>query len=237
MLEVKTPPQKLTKYKRFKLKEVSIVKADKTTPFLAWPGLNYYIFCNLVGLGSLLVFIIFYGGASYLTGLHSFRLRCDFPFEQMIPFVPMMSLPYSMLPPAMMLSSFIIRERRAYWNYVRCLGIQLVIAAAFFILLPTRDGYSEIEPTGAFANVFRFADFLNLDHNNVPSLHVAFAVTTAYTFVSYANTAITKIFINFFCLLIVISTVLTHQHNLVDVIAGYFLARLVYRKHKALKPH
>jgi len=90
-----------------------------------------------------------------------------------------------------------------------------------------RDGYTDIEPTGAFANVFRFADFINLNHNNVPSLHVAFAVTTAYTFASYTNGLIIKIFIASFCALIVVSAVLTHQHNLVDVITGYLLARMV----------
>jgi membrane-associated phospholipid phosphatase len=206
---------------------VSVVRAEKTAPFLAWPGLNHYIFCNLVGLGWTLVFYVIYGGASYLTGLHSFRLKCDFPFEQMIPFVPQMSLPYIMLFPAMALSAFIIRERRAYWRYARSLTVQLMIAAVFFILIPMRDGYTDIEPTGAFANVFRFADFINLNHNNVPSLHVAFAVTTAYTFASYTNGVITKIFIASFCALIAVSAVLTHQHNLVDVITGYLLARMV----------
>ena len=110
-----------------------------------------------------------------------------------------------------------------------------MIAAVIFILIPMQDGFTEVEPTGAFANVFRFADFINLNHNHAPSLHVAFAVTTAYTFASYANEVITKIFIASFCALVVVSTVLTHQHHLVDVIAGFLLARVVSRRKQQSK--
>jgi membrane-associated phospholipid phosphatase len=159
--------------------------------------------------------------------LHSFRLRCDFPFEQKIPFVPEMSLAYLCLMPAMQLSPFVIRERRAYLRFARALWIQSLVAGGFFLLLPARDGFAAIEASGPLAGLFRFVDLINLDHNNVPSLHVAFAVTTARAYSAYARGRAAKGIIAGLGGLVVASTLLTHQHNLVDVITGYILARVV----------
>lgn len=196
-------------------------------PFIAWPGWNHLGFTIAIGLVWSLLFYAVYGGAAHLTGLHSFRLTFDLPFEQHIPFVPGMALAYLALFPAMMLSPFIIRERPAYWNYARVLAIETLIAGACFLVLPARDGFPVPDPQGPLAELFRLADLVNLEHNNVPSLHVAFAVTTARIYASYSGNSPIRATIAALCGLVVISTLLTHQHNLADIITGYLLAHVV----------
>jgi len=201
-----------------------------TTNFLAWPGWRHLGYTIAVGTGWTLIFYLVYGTASWLTDQHNFRLFCDLPFETKLPMVTAMSVVYLGLFPLMMLSPFIIRERRAYWNYARALTIELLIAAVFFIFLPIKLRFPTPKPEGVFAGVFRFANAINLEHNNVPSLHVAFALTTAVAFFSRTRNNWVRSIIVTGCLAVAASTVLTHQHHIVDAIAGAVLAWQVCRR-------
>jgi len=215
-----------------------MTRADhgSSSPFLAWPGWRHLRFALVVGVLWTMMFYAVYGGASFLTAQHSFRLRCDFPFEQIIPFVPAMSLAYLFLLGAMALSPFVIRERRAYLHYALVLTLELLVAGFFFVLLPTRSGFDAPVPQGPFAGVFRLAHFLNLGHNNLPSIHVAFAVTTARTYASRTREKRIQWGLAGLAGLVVASTVLTHQHHLVDVIMGYFLAVVVESRFPRKRP-
>ncbi len=192
--------------------------------FIAWPGWKHLGFAILVGLGWTLAFYVLYGGASFITGLHTHRLRVDFPFEQNIPFVPGMSLAYIFLIPALQLSPFVIRERAAYLRFARLLVYELMVAAVIFVLLPVGNGFPKPDPSGLFKTVFQLADYLNLEHNHVPSMHVAFAVTVGRVYSTYVRGMVGKAIVGCCSALIVVATVLTHQHHLVDVVAGCVLA-------------
>ena len=201
----------------------------RNSPFLAWPGWRHLGYTILVGTLWSGLFYLVYGSASWLTDQHEFRFVCDLPYETEIPLITSMAIPYLGLFPLMMLSPFIIRERHAYWNYARILSIELFIAAMFFVFVPIRIRFPRPDPDGPFTDLYRFADTINLEHNNLPSLHVAFAVTTAMMFGSYTQNTAIRWLIVLCCLVIAASTVFTHQHHIVDAIAGYILAHLVWR--------
>jgi len=81
---------------------------------------------------------------------------------------------------------------------------------------------------GAFPELFRFADRLNLTYNLVPSLHVALSVLCIAAFSARANPA-GKVLFWIWAVAIALSTLLTHQHHVIDVVAGFALALIAYR--------
>ena len=74
--------------------------------------------------------------------------------------------------------------------------------------------------------MFRFADWINLTHNNFPSLHVAMAVLCARRYCQSAPPIATTL-VWLWALSIAFSTLFTHQHNLADVVVGSVLGLIV----------
>jgi membrane-associated phospholipid phosphatase len=81
--------------------------------------------------------------------------------------------------------------------------------------LPAYPPHSE----GVEGAIFGFADIINLDHNMCPSLHVAMAVAAAYVYALH-STRPAKRFWWLWAAAIMVSTLLTHQHHVIDVLAG-----------------
>lgn len=70
------------------------------------------------------------------------------------------------------------------------------------------------------------ADRMNLAYNLVPSLHVAMSIVCIETFARHASTT-GKIALRSWGLVIAASTLLTHQHHMLDVVTGHCLAMAV----------
>ena len=81
---------------------------------------------------------------------------------------------------------------------------------------------------GMWEGLFRFADRLNLDYNFVPSLHVALSVACIAAFARHANRP-GRIALWLWATAIALSTLLTHQHHVVDVISGWAVGMIAYR--------
>ena len=80
-----------------------------------------------------------------------------------------------------------------------------------------------------FSAAFAFADQLNLRYNLVPSLHVAFAAICALAYARARGAAAALVF-GTWAAAIAASTVLLHQHHLVDVATGLALAAWAERR-------
>jgi membrane-associated phospholipid phosphatase len=68
----------------------------------------------------------------------------------------------------------------------------------------------------------RFAKWVARPHNYAPSLHVALSVVCIRVYARHANRA-GKVFLWLWAAGIAVSTVLLHQHYLVDVVTGFLL--------------
>ena len=178
-----------------------------------------------------LIFYACYGGASVVTGLHNLRLRVHFDFEQHFPFVPAFTLVYLSLNVMLALTPFILRTRQTFLPLFLTMSAETILASFCFVLLPIADGYSPMLVSGFWGSVFSLADVVNLDHNYLPSLHVALAVTAALAF-SQRCGRVGKLLLYSWATAIAVSTLLTHQHYVLDVITGIGLAvtmtRIVY---------
>lgn len=185
------------------------------------------------GTGSLLlafglVWCVVYGGASLFTGLHGYRVDVHMPWEMRIPFVPAVAPLYLSLNLLVLAPWVVFRTRRELLPWWSALIAQTCIAGVFFVLVPVDPVFPARHVEGAMAGIFALTDLLNLDHNAFPSLHVAFACTGAAAIASRL-TGWWRGVPALWAAAIAVSTVLLHEHHVIDVVGGGLLATSTLR--------
>lgn len=196
-----------------------------SVPFLAWPGTRHLRFAARQSLLPLAVFCLLYGTADFLTGMHAFRLRIHGDWETAIPFLPAFALPYLSILPAFVLSPFIIRDAGGYREACRAFAWMTALAAPFFLAVPVELGYAPVLAEGFFAPAFRLADRINLTHNELPSLHVAFAAALAWLY-GKGRGAPGRALAALWAFSVFAATLFLHQHHVLSAISGAALAWL-----------
>lgn len=205
---------------------VEIMEARSTPvdePLVAWPGLaSLRLTLPLSYLFSKIFFSI-YGGTSLLAHLRGARQDLHFGWELRLPFVPSAALIYLSVPLVLVLTPFILRTWRTFVPFFLTLTVETLVAGVFFLLIPVVQAYPQRVASGFFGGVFRFADRLNLDYNEFPSLHIAFAVTAAFVFgrrCGWLGRALFALWAAAVC----VSALLMHEHHLFDIAGGAVLA-------------
>lgn len=97
------------------------------------------------------------------------------------------------------------------------------MAGVFFLLLPIEDAPVTCGAPTLACGIFNLADTINLHHNNLPSLHVAFACTVALALARRARPW-GAVLLHSWAFAVALSTPLTRQHYFLDVLAGIALA-------------
>jgi membrane-associated phospholipid phosphatase len=196
---------------------------ENTEPFLGWPGWKHLRIAWLVSLAGLLWFVLVYNGADALTAHRDFRVRVHFDAELGIPFIPEGSIVYMSIYPLFLAAPFILRERREFFALAMTLNLEILAAGICFLLLPAQVAFSPATDFGAFPNLYHFADRLSLDHNLLPSLHVALSATCIAVFAARTGPA-ARVILWIWAIAIAASTLLIHKHHVLDVAAGFLLA-------------
>jgi membrane-associated phospholipid phosphatase len=192
-------------------------------PFWGWPGWKHLRFAWLVSLAGLLWFVFVYGGADALTAGRSFRVRVHLNAELGIPFIPEAAIIYMSIYALFFAAPFILRERREFLALAMTLNLEVLIAGICFLLLPAQTAFLPPNDLGMFPNLYRFADRLSLQHNLLPSLHVALSATCVAVYAARTGGAV-RIILWAWMVAIAASTLLIHKHHVIDVIAGFLLA-------------
>lgn len=204
--------------------------AQQQEPFLAWPGWNHLGYTLLVSLPNTLWFMMVFGGMDVLTAHRAYRVRVNLPGETALPLLPWMTAFYMSIYLAFLAGPFILRRRREVRALVGTLAIVILCAGIGFILFPANLAFSppaEAE-LGRWAWLFHVADQLNLTYNLVPSLHVALVVTCIAAYSTRASIT-GKFLLWLWAAMIAVSTVLTHQHHVLDAVTGWLLARVCFK--------
>ncbi len=203
-------------------------------PFLGLPrGLDAWAAAILTG-GFALLFAALYGGASLLTGLDPRRLDVALPFEREVPFVPAAAAVYLSGTVLLALAPFVLRRGRDLWALFCALAAETVLGAAVFLALPVRGAFPErlVEEGGVTAALFGLADALNLERNELPSLHVALALTAALAYgraLGGSRGWLSRALLVAWAGAVAASAVLIHEHHLLDVAAGLALGAAGWR--------
>jgi membrane-associated phospholipid phosphatase len=205
--------------------------AEISEPFLAWPGWAHLRYAGFLSAANALWFALVFGGMDFLTAHRTFRVPVHFPAELSIPFVPSMTAFYMSLYLLFLMAPLVLRTRREFRAIVITLAIMILCAGIGFLLFPANLAFPQPreEELGIWAALFHLADWLNLTYNLLPSLHVAFAVACVAIYAPRAP-SIAKSILWTWAAMIVASTVLIHQHHVLDVATGWLLALICVRK-------
>ncbi len=202
--------------------------------FWGWPGWNHLGYFALLGLGQTVWFGMIYGAADRLTVAREFRVRIHTDAELNLPFVPEAAAVYMSIYALFLMVPFILRTRQQILALTATLAAVTFCGGVCFLLLPAEAAFPSPHDLGRWPRLFQFADWLNLEYNMMPSLHVALNVVCVAVF-SRRATRFGKTILWTWATAISISTLLTHQHHIVDVITGFVLGlvatRLVYNRH------
>jgi membrane-associated phospholipid phosphatase len=197
-------------------------------PFAALPPRSEYANLALLTAAFAAWFGLCYGGAAALAPQIPWRVDVQLPLDTRLPFWPGAAALYLTITPMLLLAPFVLRDLRSLLPLFAALMLETSIAVVGFLLLPIDDAPVSCAGESLACAIFRLADALNLHHNNLPSLHVAFAATLALAFAPRAGklgTALLYVWV----LAVSASTLFTRQHFLADVLAGLVLAAIAWR--------
>lgn len=215
-------PRAVSQFPRFAVNDVAGAQQwDLPTGMDAYAALIF-------SLAFLAIFVVFFGGASFLSGFIPWHVAVALPFELGIPFRPEWSLVYLSMVPLLLLLPLARPRWRDLFPVFATLVTETVVASAFFIALPVQSSFPLRDATGTWDGTFLLADTLNMERNLFPSLHVAFAVTAALALASRVGLAGRTLFFAW-ASAIAASTLLIHEHHVVDVVAGVLLAVVAWR--------
>jgi membrane-associated phospholipid phosphatase len=173
-------------------------------------------------------FLLVYVGCNWITLHHTRRVPVHFTWEvTRMPFVPAMTVIYSSLYAPIFLSPFVLRRRGELLAGAAAQAVNIAVGGICFLLFPSSLAYRPTPDPGLWRPLFDLADTANLEHNLAPSLHVALGIAVALSLARRAPRGV-KILLAIWAALLAVSTMLTWQHHLVDVISGLALALVTH---------
>lgn len=175
-----------------------------------------------------LFFVFFYGGASVLAPFIPWHFTIHFSFESQIPFMPEAALVYLSLNVLLGCAPFVLRRWDSLLPLFICLLLETLIGTFCFLLFPVQTNFPPRHVEGMTGMIFNFADTVNLNGNFFPSLHVAFACTATLAILPRTN-KLGAFMLWLWTTAIALSTILIHEHHLLDIVGGIGLAFFVWR--------
>ena len=201
--------------------------SEAARPWMGWPGWAHLRFAVMLAVVGGLWFTLVYVGADGITARRAAKWSVHFEGERTMPFVPEMIIVYVSLYSIFILAPFILRHRRELLALAVSCNLAILIAGLGFALIPAELAYPPPQRFGAFPELFRAADTLNLTYNLVPSLHVTFAVLLGAAVGRTADST-GRVLLWIWVAAIAGSTLLAHQHHVIDVVTGAILGFAVY---------
>jgi membrane-associated phospholipid phosphatase len=201
--------------------------------FLAWPG--WPLLCEAIVLGTaqVLWWVFVYFGADWVTGLRSDRIRVHLASELKVPLIPEFLLVYLSLDLLFLIAPFVLRTRAEIRALTFALFGVTSVAGVCFLVLPAELAYPAAGVEGFWSDLFALNRQIVLRYNLIPSLHVALSTATLAAY-GTCRGAWGRILLAVWGGLIGLSTLLTHQHHVVDVVTGLLLGwagyQLLYRR-------
>jgi len=199
-----------------------------TDRFWYWPSAAQLRYALWLGCLQASWFGLLYGGADWLTRQHNYRVPLHLSIDLAIPLVPWTAIVYVSMMPLLWLAPFILRTRGELEGMVLSQAAATLLAVPFFLFLPAAPIHWQPDDAlpGIFMSTLEFARWMALRHNFFPSLHVTFTVICISIYGLRAS-SFQKLFLWCWGAGIVASTLLTHQHYLVDVVGGLVLGRVM----------
>jgi protein-tyrosine phosphatase/membrane-associated phospholipid phosphatase len=187
------------------------------------PARGELIHAAVAAAATSLLFVAVYGGCSWLTSLRSDVGTWVFNWEKAMPFVPAMIIPYMSIDLFFVGAPFVCTDRAERRLYAKRITFAILVAGAFFLLMPLQFAFPRPVPEGWTGPIFSFLHGFDRPYNMFPSLHIALRTILADTYARHTRGALRWV-VHVWFSLIGFSTVLTWQHHVADVAGGFVLA-------------
>ena len=173
------------------------------------------------------LFLVAYGGANWLAPQREHVGSWYFGWELAIPLIPAMIVPYMTIDLFFVAAPFVCRDRRELDTFTKRVVFEVVVAAIFFVAMPLTIAFPREPVAGMFGPIFTWFRGMDAPFNLFPSLHIALRTLLAHLYARHTRGPIWLTTAVWFSL-IGFSTVLTHQHHLVDIAGGFALAGVAF---------
>lgn len=165
-------------------------------------------------------FWLVYWSCDYFSYFLDKKYDVTLPLDEYLPFIPFFSFFYMLINPLLILPIIASRDTYECMTVYIVLAISVFIAGIIFVVFPVIPIETPIDHNSA---ILQLADFVNLKHNMLPSLHVTLAMIIGLTCAPQLN-KLWQLMVWVLVLLIILSTLLTRQHLIADVISGILLS-------------
>jgi len=185
------------------------------------PRFKDYVICFS---SVLFIFIVIFYGSNILcsrthTNFHTFY----FNWEKSIPFVPIsyimyfgiLLLPYSIF--------YFVQKRKDIYTISIRLITAIIIGGITFISYPMKFAFNKPEYG---LSIEPLVLIIGAKYNLFPSLHVALTLIIIHGIWPYLEAKTKRLYI-LIAILLILSTLLTYQHHIIDVFGGILLAYVV----------
>jgi membrane-associated phospholipid phosphatase len=177
----------------------------------------------LASAGLSILFLVVYGGCNWITARRPGVGTFYFEWEQWIPFVPFMILPYMSIDLFFVAAPFLCRTEKELSIFVKRVAAAILAAGICFLLFPLRFAFPRPHADGWLGAIFNWFRGLDAPYNLLPSLHAALMLILVDVYFRHTRGLIRAAIIAWFSL-IAVSPVLTYQHHVVDIAGGVVLA-------------
>ena len=186
-----------------------------------------------------LLFVVLYNLCNYFTALRPDVGVWVFGWEKHWPLVPAMIVPYWSIDALFVVAPFLCTSRKELRVYQQRMIFAIAAAALCYFAIPLQFAFARPQAEGAFGPWFTVLHGVDLPHNLFPSLHITLRTLLAAVFLRKTHGVLNWAAQGWFSL-VGISTLLTWQHHLVDVLGGFWLAAIamhLYRFDDRAEPH
>jgi membrane-associated phospholipid phosphatase len=177
----------------------------------------------VVSVALSILFVVVYGGCLWITVRRHDVGVFYFEWERAIPFVQWMILPYLSIDLFFIAAPFLFANERALHLYAWRVATTIVFAGVCFLVFPLRFAFPRPEATGWLGELFDRFRALDAPHNLCPSLHAALLILLLGVYARHLRGAWRALVLSWF-FLVGCSPLLTHQHHVIDILAGFILA-------------
>jgi len=151
-----------------------------------------------------------------------------FDFEQHIPFIPWMILPYMSSGLFFCFVPFYCRQKGELLCYAKRFTFVTLIAALCFLLFPLRFSFDRPQIENPLFNIFfSFLKEYDSPFNQAPSLHVAYACLF-WSVLRWKFNGWKKIILGIWLLLMGLGTLTVYQHHTIDLFTACLLVQVSF---------
>ena len=176
-------------------------------------------------------FFAVYPAMNWVTSMRETRLRLFLGAELAVPFVPQFIWVYLSMFALFLVPPLVLPSAR-----MPALAKQLIagtlVSGLAFLLAPAELGFERVIPAASpYAEVYSTLFGIDRPHNLVPSLHVIYSAAIALACADVSRPIVRAAFLAWL-IAIAASTILVHQHHVLDLASSFVLVFFLRRRYR-----